>query len=546
MKKLAIVLLLFIISFNVHIIAQDVFYSINNTQVYAFLDELALQHFIEINDVVKPWSRKLIAEKLNEALLQKDKLSKGQQQQLDFFLRDFNKDLLPAKSFKKRIDLYSYKDSVFNFTVNPVGGFTYYVNNADKMYRQYAGGEFWATLGKHLSMYASFRDITDSRVVADDQYRNDEPGFNYKYLRVTNPKSKGGSFDETRGAIIYSFKWGSFGIIKDNLVWGTNYHGSNIISNKAPSFARINLHLKPTNWLEFNYFHAWLNSEVLNDSAAYISGPMNEKRKVYFAKYFAANMFTVTPFKKFNFSFGNSIVYSDQLELACFIPFMEFKSLDHSKTGQGSNYSGQNSQLFFNISSRNIKYVHLYTSLFIDEISLGRAFNKEKQSNFLSFKIGSAVSLPFSPTSTFIVEYTRSNPIAYRHFVETTTYASNKFTLGNYLIDNAQEIYLGIKTRPFPKLYAEAGFTQAAIGPAYAYTGKDQSGLGLPFLKTKEYESTSVKVSLRFEIINDICINAGVLMQENKGAMASTYTAPFYYGKNGKTATLFGGFNIGF
>ncbi len=526
--------------------AQDVFYSINNTQVYNFLEELATQHIIDVNDCIKPWSRKVIAEKLQEANTQKEKLSKGQQKQLDFFLKDFNKDILPAKTFKKRLDLFSYKDSLFNVTVNPVGAFSYFKNDNDNMYRQYAGAEFWATIGPHLAIYGSFRDMTDSRIVADSPFKNDEQGFNYKYKGDVGSAKRGGSFDETRGGIVYSWKWGSFGILKDNLVWGTNYHGSNIISDKAPTFAHISLKLKPVKWFEFNYIHAWLSSEVKNDSAAYTTGSLDEKREVFFAKYFAANMFTITPIKKLNFSFGNSIVYSDQLEIAMFIPFMYFKSLDHSKTGQGSNYSGQNSQLFFNMSSRNIKYVNLYAALFIDEIALGRAFDKKEQSNFLSIKAGTAVTLPFIPTTTLIAEFTRTNPITYRHFVETTTYESNRFTMGHYLGDNAQEVYLGIKTRPVAKVYLEAGYTMAAIGPKYDYTGQGGSGLGEPFLETKEFEATTLKLKARYEILNDVFISAGVQVQENKGVAAIDYTSPFYYGKDGKTTTIFGGFNIGF
>jgi hypothetical protein len=526
--------------------AQDVFYSINNTQVYDFLEELAIQHFIDVNDCIKPWSRKVIAEKLQEASTQKEKLSKGQRQQLDFFLKDFNKELLPAKTFKKRLDLFSYKDSLFNLTVNPVGGFNYFKNDNDNMYRQYAGAEFWATIGTHVAIYGSFRDMTDSRIVADSPFRNDEQGFNYKYSGDVSSLKRGGSFDETRGGIVYSWKWGSFGILKDNLIWGTNYHGSNIISDKAPTFAHISLKLKPVKWFEFNYIHAWLSSEVKNDSAAYTTGSLDEKREVFFAKYFAANMFTITPIKKLNFSFGNSIVYSDQLEIAMFIPFMYFKSLDHSKTGQGSNYSGQNSQLFFNISSSNIKYVHLYAALFIDEIALGRAFDKKEQSNFLSIKAGTGITLPFLPTTTIIAEYTRTNPITYRHFVETTTYESNRFTMGHYLGDNSQEVYLGVRSRPIPKVYLEAGYIMAAIGTKYDYTGKGGSGLGEPFLDSKEFEATTLKLKARYEILNDVFINAGLMIQENKGDLAKDYTTPFYYGKDGKTTTVFGGFNIGF
>ncbi|MEI2760041.1 MAG: hypothetical protein V9G42_11485 [Bacteroidia bacterium] len=526
--------------------AQYVPQSVFNKPLYDFLDDLANLHIITLNDAIKPYSRKQIAEALQTAEAQKEKLNATQQKQLAFYLKDFNKELFTGKGFRKRLDLFYFKDSTFNITVNPVGGFSYFKNENDNMYRQYAGGEFWATLGKGLSIFGSYRDYTDSRAVADSKFLNDLPGYNYKYKGAVGSPKRGGSFDDTRGGIAYAWKWGHVGVVKDNFEWGSNNHGANIISTKAPSFARLELKLNPKKWFEFNYFHGWLYSEIKDDSAAYFSSNPPNHREVYFSKYFAANMFTVKPFKQFNFSFGNSIVYSDQLEVAMFIPFMFFKSLDHSKTGQGSNYSGQNSQLFFNISSHNIKYTHLYVSLFVDEIAFGRMMDKDEHSNFYSLKAGTAVMLPFYTSATIIAEYTRTNPVTYRHFVNTTTYESNRFNMGHYLRDNAQEIYLGARCMPISGLYISAGYTSAAVGPVYPYTGKDKSGLGLPFLKTKEYEFTSLDLNVKYELLNDIFLSAGVKINNNKGAMANVYTAPFYYGKNGKTTTLFGGFNIGF
>jgi|GEM_PF-2847576 len=47
--------------------AQVVYEDINNKGIYDFLDELANLKVIEINSVVKPYSRQFIAEKLVEA-----------------------------------------------------------------------------------------------------------------------------------------------------------------------------------------------------------------------------------------------------------------------------------------------------------------------------------------------------------------------------------------------------------------------------------------------------------------------------------------------
>ena len=55
---------LFVLSVEGQVVYED----INNTWIYEFLDELANLKVIEINSVVKPYSRQYIAEKLKEAI----------------------------------------------------------------------------------------------------------------------------------------------------------------------------------------------------------------------------------------------------------------------------------------------------------------------------------------------------------------------------------------------------------------------------------------------------------------------------------------------
>lgn len=89
-------------------------------------------------------------------------------------------------------------------------------------------------------------------------------------------------------------------------------------------------------------------------------------------KFIAANMFTLTPFRNFNFSFGNSIIYAENnVQPAYLLPIAFYKSIDHTMT-KGIKTENQNSQLFINISSQNIKHLHLYTSVFVDELKLSR------------------------------------------------------------------------------------------------------------------------------------------------------------------------------
>jgi len=111
MKRLFIIGLFMLSMLSIY--PQEVYHHISNTSVYRFLDELANQQIIDLNSVVKPYSRKFIAERLSEAYEKREELSNREQKELNFYLKDFNKELKPGKNFKKRLDLYYYKDSLF-------------------------------------------------------------------------------------------------------------------------------------------------------------------------------------------------------------------------------------------------------------------------------------------------------------------------------------------------------------------------------------------------------------------------------------------------
>ncbi|HOT89408.1 MAG TPA: capsule assembly Wzi family protein [Bacteroidales bacterium] len=547
MKK-TIVLLLFIFCSFFQLHSQEIYQNISNSNIYEFIDELANDQIISVNSVIKPYSRKFIAEKLNEAYVKKDLLSKRQQQELDFYLLDFGKELpgfettdhifkIISKNkspLKKRIDLFYYKDSLFTITLNPIIAFTF-MTNENGSYRYIRNGaEANATIGKNWGFYASLRDNHESELLAKSSYITQQTGGCYK------PNKKGGGdYEEMKGGITYSWNWGSVGLIKDHISWGNNYNGANIISNRPPSFPMLSLHIKPVKWFDFNYIHGWLVSGVIDSLKTYSFGHGN--RIIYHPKYIAANMFTFTPFKNLNFSLGNSVIYSDiGIQPGFLIPVMFFKAIDHGQNGM-SNYAGQNAQMFFDISSRQIKHVHLYSSLFLDEINTVNMFKEDKHSNFFSFKIGTAISNIYLKNVTLITEYTRTNPIVYKHFIPTTTFETNGYNIGNYLRDNTDELFFAIKYKPIRKLKIELSYLTARKGNDYKYSG-GIAVLGLPFMNEVIWSKKNISCNINYEIFNDINIFVGYsnsLIKDN----LKNYTPEFYLGN---TNTLSFGMNWGF
>ena len=536
-----LILILFITISTQKLVAQEVYQHVSNTDIYEFIDELANAQVITINSSVKPYSRILIAHKLFEAGTKKEKLNPRQNKELAFYLKDYNKELMPDAHFDKRRDLFFYKDSLFTLSFNPILGISVYSNDTAKMFHRWNGAEAFSYVGKNVGIYASLRDNYENKRLAGPGFLNNFQGADYKL----DGHSEAGEYSEMRGGITYSWNWGTLGMIKDHFVWGDNYHGANIFSGHAPSITHLKLHIHPVAWLDFNYVHGWLISEVVDSNNSYLSNP--GYRLVFHPKYVAANLLTITPFKNLDISVGNSIIYSDKnVQPAYLIPFFFYKSVDHTQSGAGSNWLSENSQMFFNISSRQFKNIHLYTSVFIDEISFSTMFDERTQSNIISAKIGARLSNFLVDDFFLTAEYTRSNPLVYKHYISTATFESNFYNLGHYLGDNAQEIFLSAAYKPFAKFSAEISYSIAQKGAAYPYTGQagtDGSGQGLSFIKNVYWQASEVAVHTQYQVINDCYVFAGILISDHHGVDVDTYTQPYF---RGKRTTVNIGANVGF
>jgi len=511
---------------------QTVYHHVSNQAIYNFLDELANQKLIDLNSAVKPYSRSFIAAKLKEAKEKEDKMNNRQKKELDFYLKDFNKELMPDKNFKKRIDLFYFKDSLFTLTVNPVLGLNYLVNDSGNVYHRWSGGEIYGYLGKNWGVYASLRDNHESVPFSLPGYLTQNTGIGAK-----ESDNGGIDYSEMRGGITYSNNWATVALVKDHFVWGNNYNGANIFSGKSPSIATIKLQLHPVKWFDFNYIHGWLASMTIDSLRTYNFA--YGKRLVYHPKHISANLLTFTPLKKLNISVGNSVIYSEINNIGYAIPFFFYKSLDHSTVND--NRGGSNAQMFFDVSSRQIKYVHLYAAIFVDEISISRMWTDSSHSNFISGKGGLAIS-NLIPNVTLTGEYTRTNPLVYKHFIPTTTFESGYYNLGHYLRDNSQEVFAGITFKPISRMRIELSYTKAEKGTDYTYTGIGANGLGLPFIDTVKWSNETYSAKISYELINDGFLFVEYL-QSNISGNVAYYTPAFL---RGRMKTFSFGINYGF
>ena len=534
--------------------SQDIPHPINNTGVYEFLDELANNQVITINSAVKPYSRLFIAKCLKEAEEKKDQLSTRQQKELEFYLQDFGKesrnqdateDLFDRAnmlwrrahpSLKLRLtsqgagrrDVFYYRDSLFSLTINPILGGEVFANSAGKATYWRNGAEARAYVGK-WGFYASLRDNHEKPLLGLPEFLTQREGGHIK-----------GSTDwsEMQGGVTYSWKWGNAGLAKDNFEWGNNYNGANIFGGNNPSFVHLRLQLYPVKWFRFNYIHGWLNSMVVDSTRSFwvTNSYGTDYREVYHRKFIAANLFTFTPFKYLNISAGNSIIYDNAtLNPAFLIPVLFYKSVDHSVS---SGINNMNSQMFFDISSRQIKHLHLYATLFVDELSVKRIF-KDDEWNFFSWKTGFRLSNFPVQNLSLTTEFTYTYPLTYQHNVPTITFESNNYNLGHYLKDNSREWYVALDYRPIRAMDIKLFFTDAVRGPDYTELGGTR--LGNPPLDTINWQNTSAGLRVTYQVINDLYVWGSYVYSDISGDVR--WSAEYFQGvKN----TLNVGVTIGF
>lgn len=569
--------------------AQEVNQQLEYSRVYDFIDELAIDKVVSVRSVIRPYSRAYIAERLAEAASKDSLLNRRQKADLRFFMSDFAAELdtLPKTyvhwTNKKTFDLslvspqFVYSSPKFKMYVRPILGMDLLYNKKGLIMNRRYGAEIQMDIINHISVWGSIRDNSYSGSYLSDEYfpgsgskmygarisragyLNNLPGVVYKEATY------GGDYSDVRGGIRAYAWWGSIGFVKDNLQWGDSYGSSNILSGRAPSFPMIELKLKPCEWFEFNYIHGFLASDVIDSSSWYVEEYYDEgqTRKHYRPKnkYIAANMFTFTPIRGLDISFGNSIIYAENtVKGIYFIPFAFFKSLDHLVTKNLST-ENQNSQLFFNISSRNIKHLHLYGSVFIDEFSLSRWKKSNPQHNIISAKAGFCLSnWPLKNLSAGF-EYTYNSILTQKHSIQAITWTNNSYYLGHYLGDNSQEFLAYIRYKPIRSLDIKLSYTKAQKGRDYEYLRENVLNIiSQKPLDQIVYENDEVALDVLYEIWNNIYATLSVTYNHARAydlaadpiagenvldaqGYLNKFAPAFYQGRN---VTLAVGLNIGF
>ena len=490
--------------------AQNIPVPLTYSQIYDYLDELITDGVITAQTSVRPYTRKQVANMLVAAQNADSLLNKRQRADLAFYLNEFalERDTM-VNNFVQYTDhstfslsladpqfSYRTRNNLFKMRIRPILGADIMASKKGAILQRWWGAELQMDIARHVSVWGSLRDNSWSGNWLSKTYYpsegdrmygarihygasqqipalNNIPGVQYKEADY------GGDFSDSKGGIsLYSW-WGSIGLQRENIRWGETYHASNILSGRNPAVPMLTLQLTPCPWFQFDYFHAWLVSNVLDSTYYYLEDNTQGTQTRHYRpanKFMAANMFTFTPIRQLSFSFGNSIIYAERnVQAAYFIPVAFYKSLDHLLT-KWLHTENQNSQAFASISVRPVEHLHLYSSFFLDEFKFARLKKSNPENNPVSYLVGfNWGGWPLKGLS-LKAEFMRSYIACYTHSVAVTTWTSNGYNMGHYMGDNAQSIYAELAYRPIRGMLLRLSYTNDMKYNSYAYLrggGKD-------------------------------------------------------------------------
>ena len=525
--------------------AQVIPEALEYTEIYDFLDELATDGIIDLTEAVRPYNRAQIAAMLRTAQEKDSLLSRRQKYDVQFYLQDYalELDTLPVyHSYGHRhvtqwitpVSNLSLadpslhiltKNKVFKMRVRPILGMDLYASKKGIITKRWYGADIQMDIAHHLSIWGSIRDKSWNGSLLNSTYfptsgdkmygarltkpgyLNNLPGVQYKEANY------GGDFSDSRGGIALYTWWGRIAVEREQLQWGDAQLSSNILSAHNPAVPMVSIQLTPCKWFQFDWFHAWLVSNVIDSTYYYTEVYDEGVTKVHYRpmnKFMAANMFTFKPIKYIHFSFGNSVVYAERnVQAAYFIPIAFYKSLDHLMT-KGLGVENQNSQVFGSITVRPTDHLRLYGTFYLDEFKFARLSPSNKEKNPISYVVGFQWSgWPLNGLS-LKGEFMRSYIATYTHSIKVLDYTSNSYNMGHYMGDNAQSIFVQLSYRPTRSLRLTLDYTQDTKYRNYDYVRKYIAGTRIehpiiaqkPFSE-KTWRNDEIKFRAVYEVFNN-------------------------------------------
>ncbi|MBI3003857.1 MAG: hypothetical protein HYY49_00390 [Ignavibacteriales bacterium] len=504
MKNLAILTLGSLCAFQ-SLLSQSIYLPATH-EVYPFLKRMEAKGLLtNYRDAALPLSRRDIARKLLTLEEKSDSMTGVERAEYSFLKEEFQYErsslLGDAEPSEIRWHLLSQALT---------GG----ILNLDLDYtlrQHYMGPDKSSFRGQGLKIYGyAFEDVGFYFNWID--YRERGTGLNPAKAHTADPgvviqKNIGDVIEYNNIDAQLTLRLGGFefSLEKTKNLWGYGRNGRVILSDKAPSYPQIKMRVPLSDNIDFVYFHAELNSDVLDSIRSYYtysSSLSNFFRPVNRLKYLAAHQIEFSPWEGVDISLGESVVYSDRGPLLLYlIPVMFFKA------GELYNRDTDNTQVFGSLDLNVVQNVNMYFSLFIDEINTDDFFDVNKSRKQVGITAGFQTFDAFLENLEFTAEYSRVNPWAYSHRFTAANFTNNSYDLGHWIGQNADNLYFelgysfsrALKLSAFSEVYRKGDRKDVAI---------QYQAIALEFLYGPYYhEERTFGIFGRYQPLRDLFID---------------------------------------
>jgi hypothetical protein len=513
------------------LLAQSVYVPVHS-DVYEFLKRMESRQLLTgYQDAAKPLSRMYLASMLATLKTHEEEMNQVERDTYEFYRVEFSYELSKlagaAEPKEERWHVYSKEipRGVVNFDVDYNLWGT--ASGSDRTWNRSQGLKTYGYLFDNCGFYFN---IVDNRERGDqvNYSRLNSQGLSIfglsaldqdYYNRVKTPdqgviptNSRPGwmEYDYTDASFSWQIADFTLSLEKMNNVWGYGRNGTVIFSDHAPSYPQVKMRVPITKNIQFVYFHAELNSNVIDSAASYTTSYTNPTystfREVDHTKYLAAHELEITPMEGVDVSIGESVVYSDKGPLLLYmVPIMLFKSGEHY------NNDKDNCQMFGSIDVTAIRNIDAYFSLYIDELNTDKLFSGYASHRQIAFTSGVRLyELPIQ-NSDITVEYTRVNPACYNHKYESCTFTNNGFCLGSWMGQNADDLLLEVGYTPsralrvtgFGEIYRKGA--ELAILDQYSTLQGEK-----PFLFGPLHIERTVGITAKYQVVRDVFVNGRV------------------------------------
>ena len=244
-------------------------------------------------------------------------------------------------------------------------------------------------------------------------------------------------YDWSHAHLNLRLPWLELQLGRQPISWGPGDRGNLALSSYPPAYDFLQIRATVLR-VRYVYLHGFLLSEVMTERET----PEGFIRREYPNKFVAAHRIELNPFPWVDLGLHEAVIYGERgLDLAYSNPLAWFWSAQHS------SHDRDNVILGGDLRVRPIKGLSFYGALFIDELSLEDMFAQDAR-NKVAFQWGVYIVDPLGLENTdFRLEYARVQPCVYSHKFPVNNYRHDGVSLGHWLEENADDLYLALRHR---------------------------------------------------------------------------------------------------